>query len=160
MFASLENRVFGAGLTHHKVRYHYQREPYHRLQEARRRGPPDAAGAHQRPVDVGVDGVGHRVERAGVLRHLVEQAEVRVEDAPDIHDKKGNDGRHQAGQGNLGDLLPLAGSVQLRRLIEALVDTGNGRNVNQCAVAHALPAVGDNEDQRPPGGVIVPLHGI
>ena len=52
---------------------------------------------HQAPVHIGVNGLGHFKQPAGVLRHLIEQPEVGVKDAPYIQQAQRYDGGLKTG---------------------------------------------------------------
>ena len=57
-------------------------------------------------------------------------------------------------------LLPPAGTVYLRRLVELLVDGGERREVENRAEANRLPHLGGDEDGSEPIGLLDERNGL
>ena len=106
-------------------------------------------------VHVGINDLRHGVQRAGVLRHVIEQAKVRVEDFAHVHDEQDDNHRADAGQGNILHLLPLGRAVHRRRFVQRSINAGNGREVQHGGIADILPHAAQGQDQGPIGGIVV-----
>lgn len=68
----------------------------------------------------------------------------------DPQDKQNDHGRQDARERNLKHLLPAAGTVHFRRLIQGRIDIGNGRQINDGAPANPLPDGGRGIDGAEP----------
>ena len=91
---------------------------------------------------------------------MVEQAKVRVEDPPNSHQGKGDNGRFQGGQSDVNHLLPAVRAVNDGGLVISPVDAHQSGVVDDAVVAQALPQVYQDEDERPVLGFGVPGDGL
>ncbi len=109
----------------------------------------DIAERHQAAVNVSVDNVRYRLKRTGVERHLVEQAEIGVENAADRQQRHDCDGRRDERYCNGADLLPFGRAVDRGRFVILVVDADDRGQEDDAQVTGILPDLNDGQDVRP-----------
>ena len=103
-------------------------------------------------VGVGVQHVG--IVQNGVVAHQQLLLEAGGEDAADGQDQQDGDRGPDRGQGDMPDALDPAGAVDGRRFVKLLVDTGNGRQIDDRVISHTLPGIGDGNNPPEIGAVL------
>ena len=123
---------------------HQQDRVDHRVEQVNRRGIGVVPVQQALAVDKGGNGV-----RCLIGGRAVEQDNLLVVDAhqvTDPHDQHDNNGGHNARNGDVQRLLPAVRAVQLRRVIQLLVNRRQGGNIDHTAVSQALPDAAGNHD--------------
>lgn len=149
LLSSSEQSAFGELLPDDPVCCEDQDEADDGLVQADGHREARVARILESAVHVGVDDLRDRHQRAVVADDRVEHAEVAVEDAADRHQRHDADGRGQKRDRNIDDALEARGAVDVRRLVEALVNAGDRRQIDDRVVARVLPDVEDQQDRVP-----------
>ena len=137
-----------------------QHEAQNRLDKAGGRGTADVIELQQAPVDIGIQGIGGVEQQTIVHRHLVEQAEVRIEHSAQVHNGQGDDGGFQARQGDIPDLVPGGSAVNHRRLVIGRINAHQGSVVHNGGIAHAAPELDKRQNKGPVFGLGIPTDGF
>ena len=96
-----------------------------------------------RPIDVGIDDVGHLVHRRVVeVEDLLESG---VQNLADVEQEEDGHDRQERRHGDADRLLKTIGPVDRSRLVQAGVDGGECRQIDDRAPPHALPDSRDHQ---------------
>lgn len=101
------------------------------------------------PEHVGIDDVRSIVEHAVIAYQGVDHAKVPVEDLAHRHDGQHDHRGHQHRDGDIAAHLPAVGAVDGSRAVELVVESGDGRQVNDHLHAQIFPHFYDDQDHRP-----------
>src|SRR5229473_6466074 len=144
--ARLEDCTLRLRATHQPVREQHEEETDDRLERAGRGRHAHISDGCERPVDVGVDDVGGRIELGRVACDLIEEAEVGVEDPADREQHVDDDQGPQQRQRYVPDLLPRCRTIQAGGLVILGVDRDHPRQVDYAPEAAVLPDGDEGED--------------
>src|SRR5690606_39183906 len=101
------------------------------------------AGRKPHAIDIGVDDIdGGGVDR---VLHVDDLVEVGAEEHAHIEDEQRRNGRHDARNGHVPDLLPAIGAVHFGGVVELGVDCEDGRQVEQAVPAGRAPDFGNHQ---------------
>ena len=101
---------------------------------------------------VRVDNLRRRIKRAVVPRNLVEQAGIGTHHVTDGEEQHNGDHRDQGRDRDVADLLPLVGAVDIRRLVQRGVNTGQHGHIQHGTVTGIFPDLHDGQDPGPVSG--------
>ena len=93
------------------------------------------------------------------MGHLIKQAKIAVKDTPDGQQRHRDDSGAEERQGDIPDALEFASAVQRGGFHQGRIDPQNGRDVQDTAVAHALPGIDKDKNEGPVFGRVIPGNG-
>ena len=109
-------------------------------------------------IYVGINDIARRINELRVhIKYLVEAA---VKDASQGKRRHQNNGRNDAGQCQIADFLHAGRTIDVRRLVHVLTDTGHGGEINDRAIAEVFPRVRGNQQRAEGGGLDHPNLGV
>ena len=131
---------------------HHQDEGHNGLEQT----DSGAVGVHALgktiAIGIGIQNVG--VVQDGIVAHEELLFKAGGKDAADRQDQQDGDRRADRGQRDVPDALDTAGTVDGGCFIELFVNAGDGGEINDGVVTHALPGVGDGDDPPEVGAVL------